>query len=304
MIVSQIDHAVSGFSDTQSVADTDDTLLMNSPLIDELSDPHVGNWNRLVSQTNWEKGSVILRWRESMIAAELPRAAFSDEAWAKRVGNVTPQHVGRLRRVSERFGEKEKAYPKLFWSHFQAALDWEDAEMWLEGAVQNAWSVAQMRIQRWEKIGAPEELKPRPEDIFTGELDEDVNPRIDSVARPGDRTEPRQAAIGAADIDVREGFDPDAPPMTVGEESPKKEAKKSKPKASDGVDGRTDSRTTVEILTQLGDFSDFPADMTDALKLLQTSILNHKLGGWKEVSPRLVVSCLDTMKALVHSADE
>ncbi len=280
----------------------DDAVLMNSPLIEELSDPHVGSWNRLVSQTNWEKGAVILRWREAMAAAELPRAAYSDEAWARRVGNVTSQHVGRLRRVAERFGGGESAYPKLFWSHFQAALDWEDAELWLEGAAQNAWSVAQMRIQRWEAVGAPDELKPRPEDIFTGELDEDVNSRIDSPARPAERTEARQAVIGAADIDMDavEGFDPDAPPFEVGEEPRKKEAKKSKSRTFESGDGRK----TGELLAQLGDFSDFPADMSDALESLKVSILNHKLGGWKEVPPKTVAACLETMKALVSSADE
>ena len=283
----------------RQVAVEDDALLMNSPLIEELSDPHIGSWNMLVSQTNWEKGAVILRWREAMIAADLPKAAYSDEAWARRVGNVTPQHVGRLRRVSERFGGKGKEYPKLFWSHFQAALDWEDAELWLEGAVQNGWSVAQMRIQRWEAVGAPEELKPRPEDIFTAEWDEDVNPRDDSPVRPAGRTEVREATIGGADI--VEGFDPDAPPFEVDDENQsKKEQKKSKSKTFENADGRK----TGELLTQLSDFSDFPDDMADALESLKVAILNHKLGGWKETAPKTVVACLDTMKALVVSVDE
>ena len=300
MIIAQVDYTHSEFSDSQTLSHEDDTLLMNSPLIEQLSDPHIVDWNCLVSQTNWEKGAVVLRWRAALVAAELPRAVYCDEAWAKRVGNVTPQHVGRLRRVAERFGDKEKTYPKLFWSHFQAALEWEDAETWLEGAVQNSWSVAQMRIQRWEAVGAPEALKPRPEDIFSGELDEDLNPRIDSPPKLAERTEVRQATIGAADLDVSEGFDPDAPPFPVDDDTPKKEAKKSKPKTFDNADGRK----TGELLAQLGSISDFPGDMSDAFESLKVSILNHKLGGWKEVSPKSVVSCLETMKALVSSADE
>ncbi len=302
MIDSRDDYAVAELPNDTDVAAGDDTLLMNSPLIEQLSDPHIGNWNRLVSQTNWEKGAVILRWRAAMSEAELPRAAFSDEAWAKRVGSVTSQHVGRLRRVAERFGEKEAAYPKLFWSHFQAALDWDDAELWLEGAVQNAWSVAQMRIQRWEAVGAPEELKPRAEDIFIAELDEDVNPRIDSHARSADRVEARQAAIGSADIDVDavEGFDPDAaPPFDADDDKPKKEAKKSRPRAEN-----LDGRKTGEILAQLSNFSDIPADMADAMEMLKVAILNHKLSGWKEVSPKTAASCLEAMKALISSVEE
>ena len=69
------------------------------------------------------------------------------------MGNVTPQHVGRLRRASERFGATRDGYPGLYWSHFQAALDWDDAEMWLEGAVQSDWSISAMRHRRWEAQG-------------------------------------------------------------------------------------------------------------------------------------------------------
>ncbi len=299
MIDSRDDYAVAvaAIPNDADVAAGDDMLLMNSPLIEQLSDPHIGNWNRLVSQALGGLHSPKL----VMYAVDFDEA-FSDEVWAKRVGNVTSQHVGRLRRVAERFGEKETAYPKLVWSHFQAALDWDDAELWLEGAVQNAWSVAQMRIQRWEAVGAPEELKPRAEDIFIAELDEDVNPRIDSHARSADRVEARQAAIGSADIDVDavEGFDPDAaPPFDADDDKPKKEAKKSRPRAEN-----LDGRKTGEILAQLSNFSDIPADMADAMEMLKVAILNHKLSGWKEVSPKTAASCLEAMKALISSVEE
>ena len=120
--------------------------------LDAASQPFVGQWNQLVSTTNWDKGRIIFDWREALIEAEAPAVEYSDEAWSRRVGNVTGQHVGRLRRVFQRFGTTANDYEGLFWSHFQAALDWEDAEMWLEGGVQNEWSVSQMRRQRWEKV--------------------------------------------------------------------------------------------------------------------------------------------------------
>lgn len=283
----------------QEVTTEDESLLLNSPLVDELSTTHVGQWNRLVSQTNWEKGALILRWRNAMIAAELPKAACSDDAWARRVGNVTPQHVGRLRRVAERFGERESEYPGLYWSHFQAALDWDDAEMWLEGAMQNTWSVAQMRIQRWEAIGAPTELKPRDEDVFTAEIDEDVNPRNDSPVSAIGRTETRTAEIGPADI--VEGFDSDQPPFetddsTASQKEPKKAGEKGKMSST--------GPSTGELLASLKDFSEMPDDLGDALETLKVSILNHKLSGWKEISPAILLKKLDALKALVHSADE
>ena len=271
----------------------DDALLENSPLIDELSASHIGSWNKLVSQTNWEKGAVILRWRNAMTDAELPRTAYSDEAWARRVGNVTAQHVGRLRRVSERFGEAVADYPNLFWSHFQAALDWEDAEMWLEGAVQNDWSVAQMRSQRWEAIGAPANLKPQEHEIFTAEIDEDVNPHNDSYPTPAERVQPRTAEIKTVD-----GFDADAPPFDVATEPEKKKTKKSTEKtASPGP-------STGELLESLKNLTELPEDLRESLETLKVAILNHKLGGWKDVSTQKLLNLLDAFKLLVVAVDE
>jgi hypothetical protein len=142
-----------------------------SPLVIETSSEYVGRWNRLVSTTNWEKGRIIYQWRQALQQAGAPVAECTDETWAQQVGGVTPQHVGRLRRVHERFGDISQQYPGLYWSHFYTALDWPDAEMWLEGAMQNDWSISQMRHQRWEALGAPPELKPLESEIFLTETD-------------------------------------------------------------------------------------------------------------------------------------
>ena len=107
-------------------------------------------------------------------------------------------------------------YAGLYWSHFQAALDWPDAEMYLEGAVQNDWSVSQMRNQRWQVLGGKPELKPRDGDIVAAEVDEDFSPAAD---------EPLPAAISESlgevhdtddfsQVDARSGiapFDADDP---------------------------------------------------------------------------------------------
>ena len=123
----------------------------------------------------------------------------SDEAWSRRVGNVSPQHVGRLRRTYEQFGQTHDRYHGLYWSHFQAALDWDDAEMWLEGAVQSGWSVAKMRNQRWESMGAPANAIPRDEEVISAERDEDMEPANDSFDGP----------VGAS---LREVYSPEAEP--------------------------------------------------------------------------------------------
>ena len=101
------------------------------------------------------EGRIIHEWRTSLVDSQASPTQYSDEAWSRRVGNVSGQHVGRLRRVFERFGGVQPSYANLYWSHFQAALDWNDAEMWLEGAVQNNWSVAQMRSSRWLAMARP-----------------------------------------------------------------------------------------------------------------------------------------------------
>ena len=120
----------------------------------ESSTPFVGQWRRLVSTTNWEKGRINAAWRSALEAQGARPTEYSDEAWAQLVGGVTAQHVGRLRRVHQRFGAVAEEYQGVYWSHVHAALDWDDAEMWLEGALPNGWSVSQMRARRWEVTGA------------------------------------------------------------------------------------------------------------------------------------------------------
>ena len=145
------------------------------PLVAEISGEYVARWDRLVSTTNWEKGRIICEWREALIQAEAPSGSYADEAWSRRAGSVSPQHTGRLRRVYQRFGHVHQQYAGLCWSHFQAALDWPEAEMWLEGAVQNCWSVARMRHRRWQTLGAPPRQRPRDEEIVAA-IDRDLNP--------------------------------------------------------------------------------------------------------------------------------
>src|SRR6478672_4590977 len=116
---------------------------MDSALVDQASQQFLDQWKRLVSTTNWDKGRIICQWREALVESSAPPSEYSDEAWSRRVGNVTPQHVGRLRRAFERFAASRASYPGLFWSHFQAALDWDDAELWLEGAAQSNWSISE-----------------------------------------------------------------------------------------------------------------------------------------------------------------
>ena len=188
-----------GTENSDEIADT------TVAIIEETSTEYLGRWNRLVSTTNWEKGRIISEWRERLIQSEAPAQTYSDEAWSRTVGNVSGQHAGRLRRVWDRFAQVFDQYEGLYWSHFQAAVDWDDAEMYLVGAKESGWSVAQMRSQRWEAMGALADDKPVEEDIVSAELDEDAGPVDD--ADMGDASDEVESAEGFDRADGSE-FEP------------------------------------------------------------------------------------------------
>jgi hypothetical protein len=269
------------------------------PVEEETSQPFVARWNRLISTTNWEKGRIIYEWRESLIAAGAPASEYSDEAWRRKVEGISGQHVGRLRRVYERFGGVYETYAGLYWSHFQAALDWNDAEMWLEGAVQNRWSVSEMRRQRWEALGAPEDKKPSDDDIISVELDEGATPPRE--ANMSERFSPTLERVeGGPDYDQGPDFgdesgaasEPDGYSEPVDEVPPEAAeipaAPSEKPQAV----------RPFEALPQL------PPDVDEAYEQFKLVILRHKLAGWTEVSAKDIVTVLNALKVMVTSTTE
>jgi hypothetical protein len=243
--------------------------------VDETSAAFLGQWQRLVSTTNWEKGRIICQWREALAQQGAPPAEFSDEAWGRRVGSVTSQHVGRLRRVYERFGDAHLNYRSLYWSHFLAALDWDDAEMWLEGAVQNEWSISQMRQQRWETLGALAEERPSDDEIIVAETDEDAAPltQDDHADAPFD-DDAHEAAAGPDSMVAADGF-PETSPDDTAED--------------DAV------AAPVRPFAALGEL---PDDLAEAFESYKLAILRHKLAGWQQVSRDDVLASLDALKQL------
>lgn len=254
-------------------------------LVVEASTEYVGRWNRLISTTNWEKGRIICEWRDALQQADAPAASYTDDAWSRQVGNVTPQHVGRLRRVHERFGASHDQYKGLYWSHFQAAMEWPDAEMYLEGAVQNGWSISQMREQRWEALGGDPELEPRDADIVAGELDEDVAAGNDS---------PLPTAISES---VGEVHDTEDLPSDESEAAP---FDADEPNVSDAVADVPAAPLTrpFEALPAL------PPDLKEAFELFKLAILSQKVLGWSEFSRDNVLAVLESLKQLALAPAE
>lgn len=272
----QITESQSGLADTE---------------LDAASQPFVGQWNQLVSTTNWEKGRIILDWREALIDAQAPAVEYSDEAWSRRVGNVTGQHVGRLRRVYERFGSVTEQYDSLFWSHFQAALDWDDAEMWLEGAVQNSWSVSQMRRTRWETLGAVEADRPREEDVVASELDEDVEPTLDGAS---ERSNSSGSRGDVQSTPLHEGPD-------FGDEDGPTGEKGDSAKSGASIYADDDARETIEFVRPFENLGDLPDDLAEAFEAFKLAILRHKQDSWEQISRDDVLASLDALKELARA---
>jgi hypothetical protein len=274
--------------DVSSVSLSEDAL-SESPLAAELvqaSQPYVGAWNQLVSTTNWEKGRIICEWRAQLIDSGAEASEYADEAWARLVGGVTGQHVGRLRRVSQRFGRVGGDYPSLYWSHFQAAIDWEDAEMWLEGAVQSGWSVSKMRNQRWETLGAVASEKPQAEDEVASELDEDFEPAQ------------KDAPISAEFGEVLSGPRHEGPDF--GDEDAERQASADSRESyaeggGDDVDGQALS-VPVERIRPFESLADLPDDVAEAVENFKLLILKYRGQKWEELPRDDLVAALDALR--------
>jgi len=236
-------------------------------------DEYRGQWERLVSTTNWDKGKIICQWRDALIDREAAPSQYSDQAWADLVGNVTPQHVGRLRRVFQLFGETFESYEGLYWSHFQASLDWDDADEWLDQACTFGWSVSRMRKERWEANGAPEAETPRDEDIVTTEIDEDIDPDDMDVAARDDR--------GARDVDSNE----EAPFDIDGDDDA-------------SIDGLGEIGPDGEPVRPFENIGELPQDLADAMEQMKLVIIQHRLAGWRDVSCDQVIEVLNSLKAM------
>lgn len=253
------------------------------------SQPFIGQWNRLVSRTNWDKGKIICEWRQSLIEASAPATSYSDEVWARLVGGVTSQHVGRLRRVFVKFGDAFESYAGLYWTHFQAALDWQDAEMWLQGAVDSRWSVSQMRRQRWETLGGVAAEEPQDDEIVAAELDEDFEPANEQSPEAGEFDE--------------EAAGPRYEEPDFGDDGADEAAAES----SEAIDSDTiDASGTVlaEAKPAFDKVGKLPEDLAEALESFQIAIIAHRTLGWTEVTQSQVIAALDGLKHMVRSDAE
>jgi hypothetical protein len=275
-------------SDTPEVSSTIEEVVL-LPEVEIASRPYIGEWNQLVSTTNWEKGRIICAWRGSLIDDGADPSAYADEAWGRLVGGVTGQHVGRLRRVYQRFGQTFTNYRGLYWSHFQAAIDWEDAEMWLEGAVQSAWSVSQMRKQRWETMGAVASESTQAEESVSAELDEDFE--------PAQRQDPISSTLTPEYDEITAGPRPEGPDFGDEETSSRERDDRDETGDNDGEQA-VEQAVAVERVRPFEGLPDLPDDVMDIVERFKLVILKHRREEWSEVAQSDIVAALDALKQL------
>jgi len=133
-----------------------------------------------VSRCNWEVGRCALQWTRKYARGR------TDADFAALVG-LSADQVYQRRRVAEAFGDVSEGFPSLKWSHFYAALNWDDARDCLQWSDENQATVAEMKA--WRRAIRGEDLTAEPvPDEFAGD------PAI--LKFSGDRAEVRD--IGAA----------------------------------------------------------------------------------------------------------
>ncbi|WP_153555465.1 hypothetical protein [Roseimaritima sediminicola] len=290
----EVDAAESGAEDAAGQLDATGE---DATAFDDASEPFVGQWQRLVSSTNWEKGRIIGQWRGALIEAGAHPTEYSDEAWARRAGGVTAPHVGRLRRVYDRFGKEHESYPGLYWSHFLAALDWDDAPMWLEGAVRSGWSVSQLREQRWQATGGDPKAQPQAAEVVDVDLDEDVVMPAQGGGGRGEFDDKEPAGVSAG---------PDYEGPDFGDEDDISGARGCDPAGAALAEPEPpqDEAPQADLIQPFRNLPELPEDLNDAVESLKLAILRHKATQWEAVKAEDVVRYLVGLRMLVEARAE
>ncbi|MBS0205030.1 MAG: hypothetical protein JSS49_19150 [Planctomycetes bacterium] len=112
-----------------------------------------------LSRCNWEVGECAAQWTKRFARGR------TDADFAALVG-LSPDQVYQRRRVWETFGDVSESYSLLKWSHFYAALNWDDAAECLQWAQDVQAGVAEMRA--WRRAQHGEDLSEASSDESMG----------------------------------------------------------------------------------------------------------------------------------------
>ena len=147
--------------------------------------------------------------------------------------------------------------------------------MWLEGALQNDWSVNEMRTRRVETLGAVAadgELA----SVLAVEDDEDYEPPDDTQRIEG----VPMAVAAAGGVDSEDEID------------------QADDAASDEWDESAENSARLEPPAPFARLPELPDDLAEVVESFKLVIIRHRLDGWRETSPRGIVAALDALKSL------
>lgn len=110
-----------------------------------------------LSRCNWEIGECAAMWTQRFARGR------TDADFGALIG-LSGDQVYQRRRVWETFNDVHERYSELKWSHFYAALNWDDAADCLQWAQDMSATVAEMkawrRAQHGEDLSTPAEEPP------------------------------------------------------------------------------------------------------------------------------------------------
>ena len=242
----------------------------------------VGRWRRLVSTTNWEKGRIISEWRQALREADAAAASYTDESWSRQVGNVTPQHVGRLRRVHERFGGDFEQYPGLYWSHFHAASIGPTRRCIWKARCRAAGPCPTCARQRWEAVGAPADTAPA-----------DVGGALRDGRRAG------RWRRGILPPTISESFD-----EVHAAGSAEETAGPSGSNHDDAETAKAAVTATDPLVRPFEALPEMPPDVAEAMELFKLAILAHKVAGSRDIARKDLLAVLDSLRQLALAPAE
>jgi hypothetical protein len=121
-----------------------------------------------LSQSAWVVGECASAWTKRYARGR------TDADFGQLIG-LSADQVYQRRRVWETFADVSAQFPNLKWSHFYAALTWDDAAECLQWAEENQATLAEMRAwrraQRGEDLAQPSADEPPPwVELHAGEM--------------------------------------------------------------------------------------------------------------------------------------
>jgi hypothetical protein len=127
------------------------------------------------------------RWEIGRIASEIKEVCGKSDAEIGDAIGLSKVQVYQRRSVWDRFGGGNINF-RLSWSHFCAALSWEDADTALQWAHDNEANVAEMTA--WRRAQNGEDIT-KPAAVSLPELPDEHIPRPPSLAVPREETRKR-----------------------------------------------------------------------------------------------------------------